>query len=300
MRCGDEQTVHRKPPTRNRRGFTLIELLVVIAVIGLLLAALLPALGRARRVARAAVCQSNLRQWGAALGLYTDDSGGRLPSDHAGMSGVWLLRGVFLPGDDPNANSGTLHGFATRDIVCCPVATRPRRRGGMTSTSTLFDSTRGGELVGTPGSTTDAWEITTPAPAFHGSYGYNKWVFAGLSERPRSRMGRLIGLNVLTIRRRGDIPVFLDAKVPWARPGDFWPPPPWPEVGGLGQDVFCIDRHDGCVNGLFLDWSVRKVGLKELWTLDWYMEFDRAGRWTKAGGARPEDWPSWMRKFKDY
>ena len=63
---------------------------------------------------------------------------------------------------------------------------------------------------------------------------------------------------------------------------------------------FCLNRHGGCVNGLFLDWSVRKVGLKELWTLRWYDQFDRAGPWTKAGGVRPQDWPKWMRKFKDY
>lgn len=54
------------------------------------------------------------------------------------------------------------------------------------------------------------------------------------------------------------------------------------------------------MNGLFLDWSVRKVGLKELWTLKWYKEFDTANEWTRAGGVQPEDWPEWMRGFKDY
>ena len=44
-------------------------------------------------------------------------------------------------------------------------------------------------------------------------------------------------------------------------------------------------------NGLFLDWSVPSIGLKELWTLKWYDEFDTAGRWTKAGGVKPENWP---------
>ena len=56
----------------------------------------------------------------------------------------------------------------------------------------------------------------------------------------------------------------------------------------------------GGVNGLFLDWSVRKVGLKEPWTLKWYPEYDTAGPWTKAGGVKREDWPEWLRKFKDY
>jgi hypothetical protein len=46
--------------------------------------------------------------------------------------------------------------------------------------------------------------------------------------------------------------------------------------------------------------SVRPVGLKELWTLRWSPDFDTAGRWTLAGGVKPEDWPQWMRGFKDY
>lgn len=62
----------------------------------------------------------------------------------------------------------------------------------------------------------------------------------------------------------------------------------------------CINRHNGGINMLFLDCSARKVGLKELWTLKWHREFDTAGPWTKAGNVQPEDWPQWMRGFKDY
>jgi prepilin-type processing-associated H-X9-DG protein len=62
----------------------------------------------------------------------------------------------------------------------------------------------------------------------------------------------------------------------------------------------CMNRHNGYVNGLFLDGSVRKVGLKELWTLKWYPKFNTRGPWTKAGGAKSEDWPQWMQRFKDY
>jgi hypothetical protein len=50
----------------------------------------------------------------------------------------------------------------------------------------------------------------------------------------------------------------------------------------------------------FLDWSVRNVGLKELWTFRWHKTYRTAGSWTTAGGVMPTDWPEWMRRFKDY
>jgi len=50
-----------------RRAFTLVEMLVVVAVIALVAAMMLPQLDRARGLARAAVCRSNLHQIGAGF-----------------------------------------------------------------------------------------------------------------------------------------------------------------------------------------------------------------------------------------
>jgi prepilin-type N-terminal cleavage/methylation domain-containing protein/prepilin-type processing-associated H-X9-DG protein len=62
-------------------GFTLIELLVVIAIIGLLLAIIVPSLGRAKYVARRVVCGGRLNQIGVAVKIYADSYKDNLPTD---------------------------------------------------------------------------------------------------------------------------------------------------------------------------------------------------------------------------
>jgi prepilin-type N-terminal cleavage/methylation domain-containing protein len=57
-----------------RSGFTLIELLVVIAIIALLVSILLPSLNKARELAKAAVCSSQLKGLNLAISLYAEEN----------------------------------------------------------------------------------------------------------------------------------------------------------------------------------------------------------------------------------
>lgn len=58
---------------RVRDGFTLVELLVVISIIALLISLLLPALAKARSLALATICESNLRQIGTGVQEYAQE-----------------------------------------------------------------------------------------------------------------------------------------------------------------------------------------------------------------------------------
>jgi len=71
------------------RGFTLIELLVVVAIIALLIAILLPAIGKTKEITRRTVCGTNLKAQGSALGIYAQQFSDLLPAFSNG-SGYWV------------------------------------------------------------------------------------------------------------------------------------------------------------------------------------------------------------------
>ena len=268
---------------RKHNAFTLIELLVVISIIVLLMAILLPTLQRIRRQGKAVVCQSNLRQWAVTFSMYANDNQGALPSLTTIGPRVWPQR---------------LRTYCTdsNDLLLCPMATRWEIRPD--NPYTVSDLSTWLRVVG---SKSTAWEYRYTVLGqvvltdLSGSYGANRGADWSRIDRPYPGSG----LN--------NVPVLLDCIYVEGDPHFSDDPPEYEgHIGRRPGDMtyFCINRHDGGVNGLFLDWSVRKIGLKELWTLRWDPT-DSArmlthSPWTKAGYVQPEDWPKWMRRFKDY
>jgi prepilin-type N-terminal cleavage/methylation domain-containing protein/prepilin-type processing-associated H-X9-DG protein len=284
---------------RKTKGFTLIELLVVIAIVALLMAILLPALQQVRKQAKAVVCQSNLRQLGQIMNQYTRANEGFLPLDslHAFF---FMLRGPIKTGNNSIVSSYAPVG--TERITCCPMAAAgPGDTDEIGTWGLGLESGENWEGQWKDSNTFRAWEITGYGSPFRGSYGFNGHFFHGFWIPFRNFGYTEEGFNIYQVQGSSNIPAFLDAAsyegIPRSTDN-----PPYQEhyEGDFRMGRFCINRHNGYINGLFLDWSVRKIGLKELWTLKWNMQFNTANEWTKAGGVKPQYWPEWMRGFKDY
>ena len=270
---------------RKRVGFTLIELLVVIAIIALLMAILMPALNRVKGQAQKVVCQARLKEWGLAFKLYTDDHDGYFNNRDVGEpQGLWMA-----------ATESYYKG--NEKMLLCPTATRLMLNAndwGTFKAAYLYDYVFSYGI----NSWTNSVEVDRGARL-------QEWFWRNTQNTTtvvpdtRQTEGRPVSTNT--------IPVFGDST--WY---DAWPrhtdsPSLVMDAFGIGDqgtsgemNHFCINRHDGFVNLLFMDWSARPVGLKELWTLKWHRAYVTAGPWTKAGGVLPGDWPQWLQRFKDY
>ncbi len=273
---------------RNKgRGFTLIELLVVIAIIALLMGILMPALQRVRKQARVTACLANLNQWGLMFAMYCNENDGNfftgeMNGTRSGMGSGEFWREVMR----------TYTKSFTKKMWLCPQAVKPLPAGGIPRGDWSYT----------------AWQTSGDV----GSYGLNGWILnikASIQSGNRSNgWGRTPAdwhWGTPQVKGANNVPVFTGSwwVDSWPREADQPPqtgagPADTPNTNEMNR--VCVNRHDGFVNAVFCDWSVRKVGLKELWTLKWSRGYKINGPWTIAGGVTPDKWPTWIRSFKDY
>jgi len=270
-----------------RKGFTLIELLVVIAIIALLMAILTPALSRAKKQARSTACQMNLHHWGVIWSMYCDDNNGYFCASEiqSGSGYLGWRRGTWVVALRPH--------YETRsEILKCPMAMK-RNPSGSEWGGPFHTYVQGSGGVG------NRQEEC--------SYGGNCWIYNPLPGQTECQ-GRPTKYNWKTKDVKGGdrVPIFADSMWRGGGPYEHGTRGDPPNFDGqwLGYDRemmhFCIGRHSGFINATYLDWSVRRIGLKELWKQKWHREYNTNGAWTTAGGVTATNWPKWMSGFKDY
>jgi prepilin-type N-terminal cleavage/methylation domain-containing protein len=241
-----------------RRGFTLIELLVVVAIIALLIAILLPSLGKAKKAANRTKCVANVRGMSQGVSFYVADYRAMFGYD-SNVANFWVNQ---------------LNKYVNLNkLRICPETTVPpitySGAGGITSAWE-------GSVAGN--------DPTTGLP-YAGSYGINGWV-----ENPKS------GLAYANQAQTGGVPTSqADASWFWLLPAskfdseipifgdsiwfDGWPrlasPPnatsspnaPADYTNHIGR--WQLNRHIMSIAVGFSDCHAEAVKLPKLWTLRW-------------------------------
>lgn len=259
---------HEPPALVRTTGFTLIELLVVISIIAMLIAILLPALGKARESALSMQCLSNQRQMSISIGGFQVDNNGYVPI--AGK--IWTItpdqvpqlmndgqgRGMPLPaviadymsiGFDTSTTGGIQLQQQDPDVMkplLCPLQDE------------VPDNALYLEFV----------TIGYKAPRSLVSYGFNEALF-GRGQGPTNGGGRLAG-DTSRVKAPSSTMVFGDAKPRDTGGGSFTPDwvtfvssinsfPTLSELYESGYSAFDLDRHSGKINLSYLDGHARTL-----------------------------------------
>ena len=259
------------------------EVIVVLGCVVFCTLNLIAAGGSSRRHAKYVVCQANLKQWGQIFYLFAQDNEDNLPQSVSGNG---------VSAEDAFWVSATLPYYQDYKTHLCP-STKP--------SNNLYGSTGGTFVQWGPFPHSSNGSQWYDFVAF-GSYGFNEWCS---NPPPGSYFWGLPTANTWrTINAEGayNVPLILDSVFVDTAVQHYDMPPNDMEHQNdtynanwsyNAMKFFCIDRHNGGINGVFLDSSVRKINPKKLWTLKWHKNFDTDNMWTQPNTS----WPSWMQQY---
>ena len=150
----------------------------------------------------------------------------------------------------------------------------------------------------------------------YGSYGKNEWCTDGEWWDPAGAASLTYYFRNIRVKSVSRIPLHGDAN--WAAGFPLWSDEPADverhnPVCGCGGEInrWNLNRHNYSVNFVFLDWSVRKVGLRQLWAVKWNTESEGptnapVSPWGNINyvpnweDLEDPAWPEWMKKSKNY
>lgn len=315
---------------KTEKGFTLVELLVVISIIAILLAVLLPAIGKAREQAMSLVDKTRVRQWGIANTTYCSENNGSFEM------GFYKVGGSSVESRTKGWTE-VLYPYykGNPEILNCPKVPSKRYQEQY---STDRQDTAWNNFINKY-KNDDALDRTyipwrgayadTKTNNFIGSYGKNAKLTNPPTHADESRSRNLMNyLSLSTVKNAANVPMFFDCfaaetffyiqnditndKLTHSS-GNYLPAAPSVQGGGKasseGSELACrgaLNRHgsknEGVTNICFVDNSARKVYLKEMWELRWHPNYD----WERhrlspiSGSNPPSGWPAWMRSFKKF
>ncbi len=272
---------------RSKNAFSKKDAIVVLMCVVFLLVNFAAIGIGGRKRAKDILCLSNLRQWGVAFQAYTQDHNGSF------MTGKDLDAyrgngGPYFPGSGGFWWMVPLRPYyGDHNMRICPT-TNIEGKGPF--------SLRQGVEVRIP----QLLEEEPDRQYWQLSYAPNIWIMNPVPNATTILMRQPVENCWRTpdVQGASQIPIFMDCTSISAAPSHNDQPPTREDDFLYTTSVdnmkpFCVNRHTECTQGLFMDFSARKVGLKELWELKWHRNWN-------PNNDPPPVWPAWMENMKDY